>query len=120
MKKFIVSLALLGLFSVGTMAVINTGNDNPPTSSTTPATATDNNGGNRNDGYCHHRRGGCWRHCDNRENCPGRENCDRKDDCRTCRNANCTVEDCPRSGNQCGQCPQVCDGHHRHHGRHCR
>ena len=59
MKKFVVSLALLGLFSVGTMAFIGHDGDEPP------ARQTEQRRGHCGwhddcDGHLrHHRRGGC-------------------------------------------------------------
>lgn len=120
MKKFIVSLTLLGLVSIGSMAFINNVDDNPPSRRKARTYDRNTDDAYRNDGYRHHRRGGCCGQGDRRDDRRRYECCDVQYDCGACHDNRCTVEDCHRNGNLCGQCAEWCDNHRNHGHRHCR
>lgn len=111
MKKFIVSLTLLGLFSVGTMAFVSHDNDEPPTRQTEQRCGHCGWYDSRDGHHRHHRRGGCC----------GENRCDydRRDDrccnerygCGACRYDRCTVDGCHERGKLCPECAEWCDYH---------
>lgn len=120
MKKFVVSLALLGLVSVGSMAFISNGGDNPPESRRTAVDGRSNDDVYRQRGHRHHRRGGCCGDNDRRDDRRRYGCCEVEYDCGACRDKRCTVDGCHRGDKLCDQCAEWCDGHrHRGH-RHCR
>lgn len=105
MKKFIVSLTLLGLVSIGSMAFINNVDDNPPSRRQARTYDRNTDDAYRNDGYRHHRRGGCCGQGDRRDDRRRYECCDVQYDCGACHDNRCTVEDCHRNGNCAGNAP---------------
>lgn len=113
MKKIIISLALLGTFSLGTMAFISHDNDEPPTRRTEQQYYRHGGHGCQDGHYRHHRRGGCcgdYRRNDDRR---GYGCCDERYDCGACRYDRCTVRDCHERGELCKECAEW---HGKHHG----
>lgn len=120
MKKFIISLALLGLVSAGSMAFINNTHDDPPVNRSSQYSGQYNDDVYRNDGYRHYRRGGCcgrYDYCDNQRRY---ECCDIQYDCGACHADRCTVENCHRNDTLCDECAQWRDSRRNHHGCHHR
>ena len=109
MKKFIVSLTLLGVFSVGTMAFIGHDNDEPPTRQTEQRRGHCGWYDSRDGHHRHHRRGGCcgdYRRNDDRRNygC-----CDERYGCGACQYDRCTVDGCHERGEMCPAGAEWCD-----------
>ena len=113
MKKFIVSLALLGLFSVGTMAFVGHDGDEPPARQTEQRRGhcgwhDDCDGRHR-----HHRRGGC---CGDyrRDDCRRDYRCwDERYGCGAGRYGRCTVDGCPGRGEVCPEGAEWWEEHRR-------
>lgn len=116
MKKIIISVVLLGAVSLGSMAFIQTDNDEPRR----PRTEV-RHGRHAGHGYCHEdcgyrddnrrydRRGGC---CGGRSGRDYRRSgwcCDGAYDCGACRRERCTVDGCHENGRLCGPCAEWSD-----------
>lgn len=113
MKKFIVSLALLGLFSVGTMAVIHHDSDEPPTRQTEQRRGHHGWHDDCDGRHRHHRWGGC---CGDyhRDDCRRDDRCcDERYRCDACRYDRCTVDGCHERGELCPECAKWCEAHRR-------
>ena len=113
MKKVLISLALLGAVSVGTMAFVNNTCDEPPSRDTELRQERHGWHGGHGD-YRHHRRhGGCCGRERYRDDRRGYDCCGYRQECGACRYERCTSADCHRGGELCQACAEW---HERHDG----
>ncbi len=111
MKKIVISLVLLGAVSVGTMAFVSTGNDNPPQRNTEYRNERNGHYGHCGEYRNHGRHGGCCgreRYCDDRRRY---DCCGYGQECGACRHDRCTSADCHRGGELCAPCAEWHNGH---------
>lgn len=110
MKKFIVSLTLLGLFSVGSMAFIGPDNDEPPTRQTEQRRGHCGRYDGCGDHHRNHNRGGCCGDCRRDESRRDDVCCGGGYGCGACRHGSCTVDSCHERGKLCPECAEWCAG----------
>ena len=113
MRKFIVSTFLLGAVSLGSMAFIQHGGDEPPVRRTEARHGHHDYREYRDDCPRYSRRGGCCGHRQGRGYRRNHDCCDAAYDCGACRYDRCTVRGCHESGSLCEQCAEWNDRRRR-------
>lgn len=113
MKKIIISAFLLGAVSLGSMAFIQQGSDEPPVRRTEARHGHHDCREYRDDCPRYQRRGGCCGQQQRRECRRNQECCSADYDCGACRYDHCTVDGCHENGRLCEQCAEWNDRHRR-------
>ena len=111
MKKTMIVLALLGLVSVGTMAFVEKGTDEPPSRDRELRYERHGCYGHYDGDHRHGRRGGCCGRERYRDRRGGYDYCDYRQECGACHYDRCTSADCHRNGELCPSCAEWYNSH---------
>lgn len=111
MKKTVILLALLGLVSVGTMAFVDNGNDNPPSRGCEFRHGHHGCHGHDGEARRHGNGGGCCGSERSRDCRQGYDCCGYRQQCGACSADSCTSEGCHRNGELCPSCAEWHNGH---------
>lgn len=113
MKKIIISAFLLGAVSLGSMAFIQQGSDEPPVRRTEARGPHYDDCEYRDDCRHYSRRGGCCGRERVRRHRHGYGCCEESYGCDACRYDRCTVRGCHERGELCEACAEWYDRHKR-------
>ena len=120
MRKIVISIALLGVFSIGSMAFIRASADEPPVRRSEVRHGGYGSHEHHGERYGRGRQGGCcgrYRCDDSRRDY---DCCDGRYRCGACYDDHCTVDGCHESGKLCPQCAEWLDSHRRDRARRVR